>query len=297
MTSDLLSSYIRAWSRHRVFIALASPDAALRSGLAPAEAARLFGAVPLELSLLPVASPASPSVSWLAAVRSAGGQVDVVVEDEALVYRFPYGHRDPERRGELNPAFLQAEGLAARLLPVLDGLAEQVRLVVLRPAPLYRTEALPFGELLGKLDGFLARLPRPYRFALEPAGAELLRPEYFACLRARGVAHVFGEGEGLLHTLPGLSEQLAAPGAPSAGPVCVVRSRACVPVPGLSWPGPDPAARRRGWCDAVRRCLSSGMPLYLSVDDERDPLRALGRLLELLNEDLARRSVFRRRAA
>jgi hypothetical protein len=303
MTNDMLSSYLRAWARHRVFIALSSHEAAARSGLTCGEAARLFGALCLEAPPAGERFPPPPArTASQARSLPAECAVDLVVRDTSLIYRFSYGHPEPVRRGEVNAGFLSPDGLGGRLLPLLDALGERLRLVILRPAPLYRTEALPFGHLLERLDGFLAALPGPCRYALEPASPAVLRPEYFACLRAHGVLHVFDEGDPLFRMMPPLAEQLAAPGGfalPEAGSetglVCVVRSTACAGLPGVPWP--QPGLRRQGWCDAVRRCLAAGVPLHLFVDDEHDPLRSLGVLMAMLNTDLARQSVLRRRAA
>ena len=47
------------------------------------------------------------------------------------------------------------------------------------------------GEFLQELDPFLAALPPVFKYAVEIRNPEFLSPEYFACLRQRGVAHVF----------------------------------------------------------------------------------------------------------
>ena len=46
-------------------------------------------------------------------------------------------------------------------------------------------------EFLGDLDRFLNAIPRRYRYSVEIRNPEFLSPEYFHCLRAHGVAHVF----------------------------------------------------------------------------------------------------------
>ncbi len=301
MTLDVLSSYLRAWSRHQVFFALPSYDAAARSGLSLPQAARLFDAACIEISpfLSRTPDPGMPD----------GCPVDLIVEDDSLVYRFPHRHPDPARRGEVNDGFLDPSALAGRLSPILDALKERVRLVVLRPAPLYGTETLRLSALLERLDRLLAQLPvrsshplgapsgpGPYHYGLEPPGPLCLHPEYFACLRARGVTPLAAEGDGLLRTLPPLAEQLTVPGV-LAPPACVLWSQAHSGVPGLMRPRPDRVCRWQAWCDAVRRCLARGIRLHLFVDDESDPLGALAFLMEMLNDDLARQSIIRRRAA
>ena len=283
MTNGDISAYVRAWARHGILIGFASVDAAARGGLSPMEAAGLCGAMTLE----------SCRGTMSAATNVPA---DVVVEDDALAYRFSYGHPDPARRGAQNHEFLEPHGFVERLLPFLDVHRGRIRVVVLRLAPLSAAEGLSFRAVMRRLDHFLALLPRPYRYALEPPDGDLLRPEYFACLRFRGVAHAFAEGDALLRRLPPVSEQFMMVGLSGAS-YCVVRTVVWSGVPGIQWPRPDVPQRRQGWVDAVRQCLAAGIPLHLLVDDEIDPLGALGVLLTTLNGDLARLSRLRRRAA
>jgi uncharacterized protein YecE (DUF72 family) len=42
-----------------------------------------------------------------------------------------------------------------------------------------------------ELDPFLAKLPQDFRYAVEIRNQEFLEPDYFGCLRNRGIAHVF----------------------------------------------------------------------------------------------------------
>ncbi len=281
-----LSPYLRAWARHEVFITLASRDAFARSGLNAGMAAELFGTTLAEL-------PADGALQY---APHGAGTVDVIVEDDALVCRFPYDHPDRARRGTLNDAFLHPERFAGRLAAALAPLGGAVRLVVLHPAPLYRTEEMSFAEFLGRLDRFLAMLPPPHRYALEPVGPLCFRREYFACLQARGVVHVLSEGEALFRALPPVSDQLAMPGA-LGHPLCVVRTMPDPVVPGMFRPVPDVALRRQGWRDVVRRCLAEHLPVYLFADDATDPLRSLMTLMTMMNDDLAERSVIRSHAA
>jgi hypothetical protein len=259
----------------------------LRCGVNVDRAIDIFGTITIEETI---------DGLRLAAAGWKQTPVDIILNDDALTHRFPYAHPEYALRGMINPSFLDPHGFVDRLLPALDAIGQRARIIVLRMAPIAQAEPLPFGDVLGKLDRFLALLPRPYRFAIEPPNASALRPEYFACLRRRGVAHVFGEGDGLLRPMPPVSEQLSMPGA-LAPPVCVVRSTALARIPGIAWPEPDAMLRRQGWADAVRRCLAAGATLHLFIDDESDPLRSLGALMAMLNDDLARRSVIRRRAA
>ena len=69
------------------------------------------------------------------------------------------------------------------------------------------------GELLERLDPFLGALPPQFRYAVEVRNPEFLRPDYFACLRARGVAHVYNAWT----RMPELRRQIEIPGSGTAG--------------------------------------------------------------------------------
>ena len=55
------------------------------------------------------------------------------------------------------------------------------------------------------LAPFLERMPADWRCAVEVRNAEFLRPEYFDCLRAFNVAHVYNAWS----RMPEISEQMA----------------------------------------------------------------------------------------
>ncbi len=61
------------------------------------------------------------------------------------------------------------------------------------------------GHFICDLDPFLAALPTGWRYAVEIRNPEFLAPEYFACLRDRGVAHVYNAWT----RMPELDEQMA----------------------------------------------------------------------------------------
>ena len=65
------------------------------------------------------------------------------------------------------------------------------------------------GGFLEVLDPFLGALPDGFRYAVETRNAEFLVPEYFACLRGHGVAHVFNAWS----RMPELQEQIRLPDA------------------------------------------------------------------------------------
>jgi uncharacterized protein YecE (DUF72 family) len=70
--------------------------------------------------------------------------------------------------------------------------------------------ALP--EFLDRLDPFLGALPPDFRYAVEVRNPEFLAPDYFACLRERGAAHVYNAWS----RMPELGYQIAIPDSATA---------------------------------------------------------------------------------
>src|SRR5271170_2803766 len=68
-------------------------------------------------------------------------------------------------------------------------------------------------EFLERLDPFLAALPPQFRYAVEVRNPEFLQPDYFGCLRARGVAHVYNAWA----RMPELGRQIVIPESETAG--------------------------------------------------------------------------------
>lgn len=60
-------------------------------------------------------------------------------------------------------------------------------------------------DFVGLLDRFLADLPDDWRYAVEVRNPNLLHPEYFAVLRAHGVAHAYNQWT----QMPAAEEQIA----------------------------------------------------------------------------------------
>jgi hypothetical protein len=143
---DWLSEYIKAWSRHKIYFT---------------------------------------AIKHLNIIEPPASAEAVIVEDECLIYRFPYSCRTRTKRGELNYWFLEPTSL----LRVLDALPEH--LIVVLPIPeIWRTEGLTLNEFVENLDNFLPTLPSSYRYAIQLYNRNFLLPDYFDCLRRHDVAHV-----------------------------------------------------------------------------------------------------------
>ncbi len=221
----------------------------------------------------------------------------VVLADDPMTYRFPYGYRDAAKRGELNRHFLDAAELEERCFPLIRPMGTWVHAVLLRIAPVYATERYPLRTFLDRLASCLDVLPRTYRYAVEVGNAGYLHPEYFACLKDRNVAHVLSNRSGL----PSVLDQIQMPHALTAD-FAVLRSSAASEAtdspPSGTCAMPDGEASL-GILETVRRCIDEKRTLYAYVDDDgvhRIPV-TIAALMTMLDGDLAKLSPVKQRAA
>jgi uncharacterized protein YecE (DUF72 family) len=119
-----------------------------------------------------------------------------------------------ENENFLNPQVFQ-EMFLRPLLPHKDKTA----LLIFEFGAFGRRSLAGLGEFLDRLDPFLAQLPPVFRYAVEIRNPDFLAREYFACLRARGVAHVYNAWS----KMPELRHQLAIPDSATA-PFAVCRA-------------------------------------------------------------------------
>ena len=254
-----LASYLQAWQRHQIHFCLHPPMSL--------DADRL-GQLPARAEQLPQEAPAAVAVT--------GGP---------LTYRFSYAHHDRGKRGELNGSFLNAGMMQDILFPALEALAPQTHLAMLCLAPIYATEDLPARAFLGKLDRFLGGLPRSCRYAVGIRNPELLLPDYCACLRSHGIAHLFDET-----AMPPLLDQIQIPGILTAEQV--VYRNTPTPYPGRTIDG----EWELGIVEMVRRCLAERKTCFFYLD-EQTGAASLEALMTMLNADLAKLSPLRKKAA
>jgi hypothetical protein len=301
---------IRAWRRHNIHIGLSPRVSPVWEGLlcgesatsdSTADYARLF-----DTALFSVGPRRHrhrnhrPDVTVFTRMRHEGGpefRWIVIVEDEHMMYRFPYGYPDRAKRGEMNPRFLDPRSLHRRLLPLLDLFEPQIAAVVLRVGPIARTEGVrsgTFHERLFRCLDALSVFARSCRFAVELAGPEFVVPEYLVSLHRRNIVHV-PAGQQLL-------DAFSMPDVLTSD-LCVLRSDCLVAEEeGDAW---------FGFRQAVRCCLENRTTLYaylgdgsesITTEEQADVLRGTGpgrlvRLLAGLDADLARLSPIRQKAA
>ncbi|MBP1648038.1 MAG: hypothetical protein H6Q30_1483 [Bacteroidetes bacterium] len=254
-----LASYVRAWERHQIHFSLCPP--------------------------LCIDADRFLRLSGQAEKLPAGLSPAVVVSGGPLTYRFSYGHHDRSKRGERNGHFLDPGMLQDVLLPAMEALTPRPQLVMLCLAPIYATEGLSVHAFLEMLDPFLSGLPRSYRFAVGVRNPNFLLPEYCACLRSHGMAHLFDET-----AMPPLLDQIQIPGILTAEHA-VYRN-----TPG-PWPGQSmDGGWELGMVETIRRCVVEKKTCFLYLD-EHAGAASLETLMTMLNADLARLSPIRKQAA
>jgi uncharacterized protein YecE (DUF72 family) len=125
---------------------------------------------------------------------------------------FPAHARYGAQAGKANEAFLDAGMLERMFLRPLRPHRAKTGLLIFEFGAFGRRS---FGDLSGfldRLDPFLAKLPPEFRYAIEIRNPEFLAPDYFACLRAHRVAHVYNAWS----RMPELRRQLAIPDSATA---------------------------------------------------------------------------------
>jgi uncharacterized protein YecE (DUF72 family) len=113
------------------------------------------------------------------------------VPEDVTVKQFPTHPRYGTRAGDDNSSFLDAPLFQNAFLDLLAPYHPRVAVLILEFGSFPRQCYSDVGAFLGELDPFLAALPREFHYAVEIRNPEFLSPEYFACLRTHGVAHIF----------------------------------------------------------------------------------------------------------
>ena len=125
---------------------------------------------------------------------------------------FPRHARYGAQAGKPNEAFLDARTLREMFLRPLLPHRAKTAVLIFEFGTFGRSAFADASEFLERLDPFLAGLPPEFRYATEIRNAEFLARDYFACLRAHGVAHVYNAWS----RMPELGRQLAIPDSATA---------------------------------------------------------------------------------
>jgi uncharacterized protein YecE (DUF72 family) len=129
------------------------------------------------------------------------------VPEQITCKMFPGHARYGAQAGRENEGFLDAHMLQEMFLRPLLPYREKTALLIFEFGAFGQRSFEGLREFLDRLDPFLAALPPEFRYAVEIRNPEFLEKDYFACLRARGVAHVYNAWS----KMPELRQQMAIP--------------------------------------------------------------------------------------
>lgn len=163
--------------------------------------------------------PDARSLGQMAAQVPEDFQFTFKVTDQITIKRFANLPRFGGRAGAPNPDFLSAELFASAFLEPCAAIRSQVGLLIFEFSRFGPADFARGRDFVAALDAFLERLPAGWPYGVEIRNRTFLRPEYFATLARRGVAHVFSSWE----ALPPLAEQLALPGSLTRPDLAAVR--------------------------------------------------------------------------
>jgi uncharacterized protein YecE (DUF72 family) len=142
----------------------------------------------------------------------AGFQFAFKVPEQITCRIFPSHARYGAQGGRENETFLDADLLREAFVRPLEAYRDKTALLILEFGAFSpRAFARP-ADFVDRLDPFLAKLPAGFRYSVEIRNPDFLVPDYFACLRSHGVAHVYNAWT----KMPQLPEQIAIPDSRTA---------------------------------------------------------------------------------
>jgi len=126
------------------------------------------------------------------------------VWQELTIVRFP-GHSSwAQRKGSLNPSFLNPDIFTQRILePHRHAFAERTGPFIFEFQYVKKDDLSP-QQFCEKLDSFFSAIPHEFQYSVEVRNKNFLTKDYFDVLRAHKVAHVFNQWS----YMPPVREQL-----------------------------------------------------------------------------------------
>ena len=183
------------------------------------------------------------------------------IPEQITVPIWPVHPRYGALSGRENPTFLDAELLDQGFLRALEPYRKKIGVLIFEFGTMKHRRCESLADFVKALDGFLARLPAGWRYAVEIRNPEFLRLSYFACLRAHGVTHVYSSWT----RMPEIGEQMAIPDSQTSD---VLVARALL-------------RRGRPYEDAVRQFTP-----YDRVQEVNEPVRrGLRELIDIARVD------------
>lgn len=134
------------------------------------------------------------------------------VPEQITVPVWPVHPRYGALAGLKNPAFLDTPLLTDAFLQALGPWRSQIGVLIFEFGSFRQRSFATAAEFVKALDPFLSRLPAGWRYAIEIRNPEFLAPDYFECLRAHAVTHVYNAWT----RMPEIAEQMAIPASRTA---------------------------------------------------------------------------------
>jgi uncharacterized protein YecE (DUF72 family) len=116
-------------------------------------------------------------------------QFVVKAHEDCTVQRYPQHVRYGQKRGLMNPRFLDPEYALRAVVEPLGGLGPKLFAVLFQFSPFDLRDLRGPRDFADRLQRFLKPLPRGITYAVELRNDELLTPEYAAALEDAGAIH------------------------------------------------------------------------------------------------------------
>ena len=156
--------------------------------------------------------PAPEFWTRLFALTPPGFRFAFKVPEQITCKVFPTHPRYGALAAQENETFLDAHVFEEMFLRPLLPHRAKTALLIFEFGAFGRRSFAGLAEFLDRLDPFLAKLPPEFRYAVEVRNPGFLDRDYFACLRAHGVAHVYNAWS----KMPELRYQIAIPDSATA---------------------------------------------------------------------------------
>jgi uncharacterized protein YecE (DUF72 family) len=140
---------------------------------------------------------------------SPGFLFGLKVPEDITVSTWPKHARYGQRAGGENEHFLDAKVFERFFTKLLEPHRDQVGPLIFEFGTFNKSTFPTPADFYGKLDPFLAALPRRFRYGVELRNFDYLSPAYFDLLARHNVAHVFNAWT----RMPSLADQSRLPGA------------------------------------------------------------------------------------
>jgi uncharacterized protein YecE (DUF72 family) len=161
--------------------------------------------------------PTSEGVHTLGALVPDDFRFGFKVTGEITIKHFPALARFGSRAGRPNSNFLNANLFADQFLKPCAELGSKLGLLMFEFSRFSAGDFPAAPLFLDRLEEFLGRLPKGFRYGVEVRNAEFLGSAYFSTLARHGVAHVYNSWEAMPSVARQIEHSAGLPAAPFLG--------------------------------------------------------------------------------